>query len=211
MAETGWSYLGVPLSAARAAIPPGHIDRTPTGESPRLSPALSQALGVQVSRADGTIARISGATARSLTELTQAFPVQVIDPGVHKLVEEGANRRRRWMDWAVFHVEHQFGDWWVRYTRTLRQRNAALRTQPAQVTVWDAELIKVGELIAESRRRFIESLLPFWRESVVALSAWSRSCITSKAGLKTPPWRRPSSPPRLATNPSASRTGPSSR
>ncbi len=64
----------------------------------------AQALGVQVSRADGTIARISGATARSLTELSQAFPVQVIDPGVHKLVEEGGHRRRRWMDWAVFHV-----------------------------------------------------------------------------------------------------------
>ena len=132
--------------------------------------SLVQPLGVQVSRADGTIARISGATARSLTELTQAFPVQVIDPGVHKLVEEGGHRRRRWMDWAVFHVEHQFGDWWLRYTRILKQRNAALRTQPAQVSVWDAELARVGELIAESRRRFVESLLPFWRESVLALS-----------------------------------------
>jgi DNA replication and repair protein RecF len=134
------------------------------------SGSLSQPLGVQVSRADGTIARISGATARSLTELTQAFPVQVIDPGVHKLVEEGGHRRRRWMDWAVFHVEHQFGDWWLRYTRTLKQRNAALRTQPAQVSVWDAELARVGELIAESRRQFVESLLPYWRESVQALS-----------------------------------------
>jgi DNA replication and repair protein RecF len=134
------------------------------------APGQGQALGVQVSRTDGTIARISGTTARSLTELTQAFPVQIIDPGVHKLVEEGAHRRRRWMDWAVFHVEHQFGDWWLRYTRILKQRNAALRTQPAQVTAWDTELARVGELIAESRRRFVENLLPFWRESVLALS-----------------------------------------
>ena len=131
---------------------------------------LGQPLGVQVSRSDGTTARINGATARSLTELTQAFPVQVIDPGVHKLVEEGGHRRRRWMDWAVFHVEHQFGDWWLRYGRILKQRNAALRTQPAQVGVWDAELARVGELIADSRRRFVDSLLPYWRESVVALS-----------------------------------------
>jgi len=138
--------------------------------APRIPSSLTQSLGVQVSRADGTIARISGATARSLTELTQAFPVQVIDPGVHKLVEEGGHRRRRWMDWAVFHVEHQFGDWWLRYTRILKQRNAALRTQPAQVSVWDTELARVGELIAESRRRFVESLLPYWRESVLALS-----------------------------------------
>jgi len=129
-----------------------------------------QALGVQVSRTDGTTARISGANAKSLTELTQIFPVQVIDPGVHKLVEEGGHRRRRWMDWAVFHVEHQFGDWWLRYTRALKQRNAALRTQPTQASVWDSELVRLGELIAAARARFVEGLLPYWKESVVALS-----------------------------------------
>jgi DNA replication and repair protein RecF len=139
-------------------------------EEPFLGGAGGQPVGIQVSRSEGTIARISGATARSLTELTQAFPVQIIDPGVHKLVEEGGHRRRRWMDWAAFHVEHQFGDWWLRYTRTLKQRNAALRTQPSQVSVWDAELSRVGELIADARRRFVESLLPYWQESVVALS-----------------------------------------
>lgn len=129
-----------------------------------------QPVGVQVSRSGGTTARIGGATATSLTELTQVFPVQVIDPGVHKLVEEGGYRRRRWMDWAVFHVEHAFGDWWVRYTRALKQRNAALRSQPAQAGVWDAELTRLGELIAEARGRFVEALLPYWQESVMALS-----------------------------------------
>ena len=127
-------------------------------------------LGVQVSRADGTLARIGGVTAKSLTELTQAFPVQVIDPGIHKLVEEGGHRRRRWMDWGVFHVEQQFGDWWLRYTRALKQRNAALRTQPAQASMWDPEVVRLGELIAEARRRFVEGLLPYWRAAVVALS-----------------------------------------
>ena len=132
--------------------------------------SFGQSLGVQVSRTDGTSARISGTNTKSLTELTQAFPVQVIDPGVHKLVEEGGHRRRRWMDWAVFHVEHQFGDWWLRYTRTLKQRNAALRTQPAQAGIWDSELIRLGELIAAARGRFVEDLLPYWKESVLALS-----------------------------------------
>lgn len=128
------------------------------------------AVGVQVSRAGGTVARISGTAAASLTELTQVFPVQVIDPGIHKLLEEGGHRRRRWMDWGVFHVEHQFGDWWLRYTRALKQRNAALRTQPAQAAVWDPELARLGELIADARRRYVAGLLPYWRESVLALS-----------------------------------------
>src|SRR5882762_5959443 len=129
-----------------------------------------QAVGVQVARAGGTTARISGATAGSLTELSQAFPVQVIDPGVHKLVEEGGFRRRRWMDWAVFHVEPGFADLWVRYTRAVKQRNAALRHQAVQAAAWDPELARLGELIAEARRGMLEQMQPAWRQAVVALS-----------------------------------------
>jgi len=129
-----------------------------------------QAVGVQVARAGGTTARISGATAGSLTELSQAFPVQVIDPGVHRLVEEGGFRRRRWMDWAVFHVEPHFVDTWVQYTRALKQRNAALKLQAGQASVWDPELARLGEVIGESRGRFMSQLQPYWREAITALS-----------------------------------------
>src|ERR1700730_13966461 len=131
----------------------------------------AQAVGVQVARTGGTTARINGATAGSLTELSQAFPVQVIDPGVHKLVEEGGFRRRRWMDWAVFHVEPGFADLWLRYTRAVKQRNAALRHQPAQASAWDPEVARLGELIAASRRNMLEGLQPLWRQSVSALSS----------------------------------------
>ena len=81
-------------------------------------------VGFEVSR-DETVARIAGRPAQSLAELAQAFPVQAVDPSVHRLVEEGGHRRRRWMDWAVFHVEPRFMDEWLRYSRALRQRNAA--------------------------------------------------------------------------------------
>jgi DNA replication and repair protein RecF len=129
-----------------------------------------RAVGVQVSRVGGTIARINGATAGSLTELSESFPVQVIDPGVHKLVEEGGFRRRRWMDWAVFHVEPGFGDLWVRYARAIKQRNAALRHQPSQAPVWDPEVARLGELIAGSRRSMLDELQPLWRQTLASLS-----------------------------------------
>jgi DNA replication and repair protein RecF len=150
----------------------GRVTREATAilGDPGAVPVIDQPLGVQVSRSEGTMARIGGSTARSLTELTHALPVQVIDPGVHKLLEEGGHRRRRWMDWGVFHVEPQFGDWWTRYTRALKQRNAALRTQPNQASAFDPELVRLGELIAEARRQFVEGLLPYWRQSVLALS-----------------------------------------
>ena len=50
----------------------------------------AQAIGVQVSRDGGTRARIDGDDCRFAGRAARMrFPVQVIDPGVHKLVEEG--------------------------------------------------------------------------------------------------------------------------
>jgi DNA replication and repair protein RecF len=75
------------------------------------------------------------------------------------------------MDWAVFHVEPQFGEQWARYTRALKQRNAALRTQPDHATAWDAELVRLGEQVAAARRQFMDRLQPYWRDTAEALSA----------------------------------------
>ncbi len=137
----------------------------------RTDGSPAQAVGVQVTRGHGTVARINGSAAGSLTELSQAFPVQAIDPGVHKLVEEGGYRRRRWMDWAVFHVEPGFADLWVRYRRAVKQRNAALRQlPPAQVAVWDPEVAHLGELIAEARHRMLGRIQPIWQRLVGSLS-----------------------------------------
>jgi DNA replication and repair protein RecF len=139
-----------------------------TGQVER-SEAAPVRLGFEVSRA-GTTARVAGRPAETLAELSRVFAVQVIEPGIHRLVEEGGYRRRRWLDWAVFHVEPQFIDTWVRYTRALKQRNAALKSDSSQAGIWDPELSRLGELIAESRRTFLERLQPYWREAVAALS-----------------------------------------
>jgi DNA replication and repair protein RecF len=130
---------------------------------------LGHHLGIEVARS-GTLARIDGRPAASLAQLAQVFAVQVIEPGVHRLVEEGGYRRRRWMDWAVFHVEPQFVDTWLRYTRALKQRNAALKVNPEDAQVWNPELARTGESIAASRRRYLETLDPWWRSAVTALS-----------------------------------------
>jgi DNA replication and repair protein RecF len=128
-----------------------------------------QAVGLEVSPA-GIEARVGGHAADSLAALSQAFPVQVIEPGIHRLIEEGGYRRRRWMDWGVFHVEPEFVDTWVRYSRALRQRNAALKADPRTASAWDTELARLGEAIARSRQSFLERLEPHWRASIAELS-----------------------------------------
>jgi len=112
-------------------------------------------------------ARIGGKEIGSLAELALAFPVQVIDPNLHKLIEEGPVTRRRSMDWGVFHVEPGFAREWQRYQRALKQRNAALRAAQAAATTraWDGELSNSGELLTAARERYVEQLGP-WVERI---------------------------------------------
>lgn len=110
---------------------------------------------------DGLEIRV-GAEPAGLAELASALPVQVIEPGVHKLVEEGPGRRRAFIDWGVFHVEPAFLDAWRRFRRALKQRNAALRSgaPDEQVRSWDGELNAAGGEVHRSRRAYTEDLAP---------------------------------------------------
>jgi DNA replication and repair protein RecF len=118
-------------------------------------------LGVEGSAA-GVRAKIAGSNASSLAELALMLPVQIIDPEVHRLIEEGPSRRRRFLDWGVFHVEQSFIGHWQRYQHTLKQRNAALKSQqtPTAISAWDGDLLNYGTLVSEARSRYIELLQP---------------------------------------------------
>jgi DNA replication and repair protein RecF len=112
-------------------------------------------LGVE-GASGGLKARIAGQTPPSLAELALRLPVQIIDPEVHRLIEEGPGHRRRFLDWGVFHVEQDFVGHWQRYNQVLKQRNAALKTLDGGViAAWDADLVRFGELISAARSRYV--------------------------------------------------------
>ena len=106
--------------------------------------------------------RLAGQGISGVSEIAEILPTQVIDPGVHRLVEEGSARRRRLLDWGVFHVKHQFLAVWRRYQRALHQRNAALRstTEGSVIGAWDAELAVSGSALDQERKAYVERLQP---------------------------------------------------
>ena len=91
---------------------------------------------------DGLRSRIDGAPARSVAALARLLPIALVTPDSQRLLTDGADLRRRLLDWALFHVEPSYGDLPQRYRRALRQRTAALRhgADGAALESWNVEL-----------------------------------------------------------------------
>lgn len=116
-------------------------------------------IGMQVSKNKKQI-RVNGEDISVASSLAEILPVQVIAPDIYKLVDEGPRYRRKFIDWGVFHVEHQFKNDWTKLTKLLKQRNAELRTASRyqDVSHWDQEYIPLSNHINNSRRHYIEQL-----------------------------------------------------
>lgn len=107
-------------------------------------------------------ARLDGAAAPSLSELCAELAVVSFEPGSHELLAGGSEPRRRFLDWALFHVEPTFLPIWRRYARALKQRNALLKQSatPASLASWDQELAEAGASLTWMRAGYLQRLEP---------------------------------------------------
>jgi DNA replication and repair protein RecF len=114
-------------------------------------------VGVRNSR-EGLEVRVNGDSDGGSAALASALPLQLIDPDVHNLVSGGPEQRRRFLDWIAFHVEHGYLDTWRRFRRTLKQRNAALKSGSSRDAIrsWDVEFLGLSARIDEIRRSALE-------------------------------------------------------
>lgn len=112
--------------------------------------------------------RLDGQDIQRLAPLTSVLPVQILHPNSHKLLEDGPQFRRRFLDWGVFHVEPRFLEHWQRYQKALRQRNAALRHGQA-VSAWETELAESGTALTALRQHYVALLEPLVLEIAGAL------------------------------------------
>lgn len=109
-------------------------------------------------------ARVDGNNV-AIGELMRHAAVLCFEPGSHELVAGPSDERRRFLDWGVFHVEHEFLPVWRRYQRALKQRNALLRarSEPAELEIWDQELVRAAEPLVRMRRGYFTALEPYLR------------------------------------------------
>lgn len=132
------------------------------------------ALGLERS-AKKTRIRINGSDVKQVSELSAILPVQIINPDVHKLLEQGPKYRRQFIDWGVFHVEHYFLHAWQQYYRVLKQRNASLRRKQDKkaIMLWDNQLIEHAKTITLYREDYLSGFLPIFNRYVEKLMGLS--------------------------------------
>jgi DNA replication and repair protein RecF len=126
-----------------------------------VGPAGTVPLGL-ARQGGGLQARIAGAPAQSLAELTERLPVQLLDSSAHQLIEGGPRHRRQFLDWGTFHVEQGFLPAWRRYQRALKQRNTALKQKApeALLKTFEPDLTQAGTVLDQYRRDYLAQLEP---------------------------------------------------
>lgn len=126
----------------------------------RLSGGMT--LGFQRGRKGGSDIRVAGKEAASVAELAQQLPLQLFNSDTFRVLEGSPKNRRNFIDWGVFHVEHQFFPVWRQLQKCLQQRNALLKQEarPEEVRPWTYEFVRCSELIDKFRQSYLDSLLP---------------------------------------------------
>ena len=148
--------------------------------------AISRRVGLRHAGQTWT-GRLDGRPVTQLNELCAALAVLTFEPGSHHLVQGAAEHRRRYLDWALFHVELDFMGVWRRYARALKQRNALLkqRAGTAELDVWDAELAAAAGFLDAGRRAYVERL----QSKIDALSQELLPQLGPARISYTPGWR----------------------
>ncbi|OOG38891.1 DNA replication/repair protein RecF [Rhodanobacter sp. C05] len=109
----------------------------------------------------------------TIGQLVHECAVVCFEPGSHALIAGAAEERRRYLDWGVFHVEHDFLSSWRRYQRALKQRNSLLRSTTVSAdelfAPWEAELEQCAHQIDRQRRVYLDLLRPKLLASIAGL------------------------------------------
>ncbi len=135
-------------------------------------------------RIDANTIRINGNDIRVLSELLECLPVLVVEQDSHKLLESGPLWRRKFIDWGLFHVKHDFTSIWRDYRKSLKQRNILLVQNAASdvISSWTQGLVSLGERYSALREEYLSLLVPYFIRYANALLGDENYSLVYKRG-----------------------------
>lgn len=119
-------------------------------------------VGIEKSNQSKLRMKLGNTPQPSIASLAKILPTQLINPESCNLLQASLRKRREFLDWGVFHVEHSFFSLWQRFQRVLKQRNSALQqgVPLGQIKAWDYEFVSTAYELAKLREIYIQRLFP---------------------------------------------------
>lgn len=145
-------------------------------------------LGIGISRNSQTVKiKIANSVVTNASQLAELLPVQLINPDVHKMMEEGPRHRRRFIEWGVFHVKQNYLSDWQQCRHILKQRNAALKKGLAdkELKFWNDALCEISESISLTREEYLSQLQPFLDQLINSVPGLPKVTIKLDRGWTT--------------------------
>lgn len=106
-----------------------------------------------------------------LSEHIGLIPVVMISPTDVSLITDGSEERRRFLDSIISQFNRPYLDDLINYGKVIMQRNAYLkqayqsrRFDLDSLSIWDEQLVPLGNRIHQVRKEFIDELIPIFRK-----------------------------------------------
>ena len=99
------------------------------------------------------------------------FPLVMISPYDRDLINEGSDIRRKFIDGVISQYDKTYLDNLIKYNKSLDQRNTLLKRfaennffDSEAIEIWDAQLIKYGNMIFNQRTDFLKDFIPIFED-----------------------------------------------
>ncbi len=113
--------------------------------------------------------RVNGSKIAKNADLMGHINSVFFSPGELRLIQDGPDERRRFMNISISQTSSAYYTALLRYNKILDQRNTLLKDKDISLVldtlpVWDEQLCKYAAVIIKKRVEFLEKLAPFAKE-----------------------------------------------
>ncbi len=113
--------------------------------------------------------RVNGAKIARNADLMGHINSVFFSPGELRLIQDGPDERRRFMNISISQTSSAYYTALLRYNKILDQRNTLLKNKDASLIldtlpVWDEQLCKYAAIVVQKRAAFLDRLSPFAKE-----------------------------------------------
>ncbi len=126
--------------------------------------------------------RVNGSKLHKNADLMGHINSVFFSPGELRLIQDGPDERRRFMNISISQTSPAYYTALLRYNKILDQRNTLLKNRDVELVldtlpIWDEQLCKYASIIVKRRAEFVEKLAPHAKEYHAFLTDGSEELV----------------------------------